>query len=46
MGAHSIPALARHDDLPDDALPRRGAAARRPRRGSPRRPHHPTGIAG
>ena len=36
-------ALARHDDPPDDALPRRGAAARRPRRGAPRRRDRPHG---
>ncbi len=33
-----VAALARQDDPPDDALPRRGAAARRPRRGDQRGP--------
>ena len=36
VGPRPLAALARQDDPADDALPRRGAAARRPRRGDPR----------
>ena len=37
--------VARHDDPAHDALPRRGAAARRSRRGAPRRGDRPSRVA-
>ena len=37
VGDDPVAALAREDDRPDDALPRRGAASRRPRGGHPGR---------
>ena len=41
LGHDPLAALARHDDPPDDALPRRGAAARGSRRGAARRRDRP-----
>ena len=46
LGDDPQPPLARHDDPADDALPRRGRAARRPGRRAPRRRDHPRGLAG
>ena len=41
LGADPLAARARQDDPADDPLPRRGAAAGRPRRGAPRRRDRP-----
>src|SRR5690606_37060689 len=38
LGARAVAARGRHDDPPDDPLPRRGGAPRRPRRRRARRP--------
>ena len=46
LGARALTARARQDDSPDDALPRRGAAARRPGGGDPRGPDRQAGLAG
>ena len=46
VGARPLAPRARQDDSPDDALPRRGAAARRPRGGDPRRADRQAGLAG
>ena len=46
VGARPLAARARQDDSPDDALPRRGAAARRPRGRDPRRADRQAGLAG
>ena len=46
VGARPLAPRARQDHSPDDALPRRGAAARRPRGRDPRREDRQAGLAG
>ena len=46
LGDDPLAEGSREDDCPDDALPRRGPAARRPRRRPPRRPDRASRHAG